>query len=148
MPRLKSIFVESEFYVVLLLKMLWQLVTEIHVIHRVVLCDKKADLLFNIVTGKITARMDLLRHLPCAFAVAMRHCAAGRFGADCSGVCRCLALSACRSEDGRCTDDSCQLGWTNPPYCQTGTVAFMSLRLLIFWARMTRTVSSHCANDL
>jgi len=59
------------------------------------------------------------------FAAVLHNCPGGRFGADCSGICHCLAGSdVCLSEDGRCTHGLCQHGWTNPPYCQTGNVAF------------------------
>jgi len=52
----------------------------------------------------------------------LHQCPAGQFGVDCSGRCHCLAGNdVCRSQDGRCTQGHCSLGWTNPPYCQTGT---------------------------
>jgi len=58
----------------------------------------------------------------CCTEVTYR-CPAGRFGVKCSGTCHCFAgTDVCRSEDGRCTDGVCQPGWTDPPYCQTGTM--------------------------
>ena len=56
------------------------------------------------------------------FVGILHDCDPGQFGANCSGICHCRSgADFCQSKDGRCTNGLCQPGWTDPPYCQTGT---------------------------
>jgi len=79
---------------------------------------------------------DAAEHRPvfvvCAWLGQLHDCPPGRFGADCSAECHCLAgPDVCRSEDGRCTRGLCQIGWTDPPYCQTGMHSHFPLTYFI-----------------